>query len=238
MLTTTNFNVPQPIDAAHAYAGNLYRIAVTVLSLIGLITTFALQQRAATTGSMPAAEVTRSVETRISITYQDTYDECWRAEKYLLVHQPLSRFSTIGFGLLIAILLADSIYKVSPVAAYATFPLLWVAGISAWLLFIRSLVWFQLRQRFPQPDSTRECTSTLTPEGVSDQAPDRHTDLRWKEIKVIREHQGDIFFCTALGHSIFIPRGAFLTPEAGDRFYMTAVSLWKSSGTNWDRVAE
>jgi hypothetical protein len=235
-LVVLNLNQGKAVDAAHARAAAIFRLTVSAVCVVGLIVVFLLQKKAAASADENEPVSCDAAEPAISVTYSGTREDNWRSEWYALFHRPFCLAAVAVFGLILAFLMANPLYKINATLAYVAFPVLWVIATCLWVGYILLLTWAGLQQRYPQLDSVRVCTTSLTAEGFIDVTPDRVIVLPWAKIHTIREHDGDLHFWGGFGAGCYIPRGAFPTPEARQRFFEAAISLWKSKGESWDQV--
>jgi len=234
-LAVVNLNQSKAIDAAHAHNAAIFRLCVSVICGIGLITVLILRSRA----KKPVVEMTSPgaiMENAIGIYYHSTRKACWKCERYFLTHAPIIWFILAFVGFLLAFLAADWLYEVNHTLAYVSFPFLWTGGIALAFGFFSFVGKARLKQRFPTPDSFRICTTFLTPEGVEDQSPDKITKIEWKKLAWVRDYEGNLLFHSGVGAECYIPADAFITEERRSQFYKAAYSLWKSKGASWEKV--
>ena len=234
-LAVVNLNQSKAIDAAHAHNAAIFRLCVSVICSIGLITVLILRSRA----KKPVVEMTPPgaiMENAIGVTYHSTQEACWKCERYTLAHAPINWFILAFVGFLLAFLTADWLHKANHTLAYVSFPFLWTGGIAVTFGLCLSAIRAQLKQRFPTPESIRICTTRLTPEGVEDQSPSKITTIEWKRLAWVREHEGNLLFWSGAGAGCYIAANAFRTDEERSQFYKAAYSLWKSKGAAWEEV--
>ena len=235
-LAVVNLNQSKAIDAAHAHNAAIYRLCVSIICGIGLITVLILRSRA----KKPEVEMTSPgaiTANAIGVTYRSTQETCWKCERYALSHTPISWTALLMLGLAVAYLVAGRLYKINPTLAYVSFPFLGTGGVLLAFGFFSFAIKAQLKQRFPTPETVRVCTTRLTPEGVEDQSPDKITTIEWKKLGWIREYEGNLLFWSGVGTGCYVPENAFRTSEERSRFYNAAYSLWKSKGASWEEVA-
>src|SRR5262249_1772296 len=91
-------------------------------------------------------------------------------------------------------------------------------------------VYLAILGRYPRPDSTRRCITSLTPQGFQDITPDRTHLLQWRENKDIQKHEGYTYIWCGLGMGWYVPPTPIHTLEEGPPFYRAGVTLWKSRG--------
>ena len=174
-----------------------------------------------------------SEQRAFTITYSTTFEEHRRCGTYRFFRTWVARTTLSMLGLMVAYILAQPVYVLSPIAAFITFPLFFAAGFAIWTLFLRCIFWLEIKKRFPSPNTVRVCTSSLSGQGFHDATPDGTSLSEWNQVKDIREVQGDIYISAGLGNNRFIPRSAFPDEEAMRQFYLAAVTLWKSNGLLW-----
>ena len=151
------------IDAAHARASALFRLAMVITGLIGLVTVYILKRRlppdAPGVSSLPGRRRAAGAG-RDSHRHRVTPAAARRGEWYVMTHHWQTALTLLAFPLFwFLISLAGGIG--SPVTLLARLALIFLA----WFALFGLIFWLQMRKRYPRPDSVRLCTTTLTTTG-------------------------------------------------------------------------
>lgn len=116
-----------------------------------------------------------------------------------------------------------------------------IAGVSAllwvwlgWYGYLLGILWLQILSRLPRRDSTRFCTTTLSPWGLSDVMPNKTVKVPWHRIREMRERNGDLFFWRGVTACSYVPVSAF----GGDRqaaraYFQLAQDAWQGRDVQW-----
>ncbi|HEX3128259.1 MAG TPA: hypothetical protein VH394_13090 [Thermoanaerobaculia bacterium] len=211
------------IDAAHARNALIFRLAVTLVALVGVPITWKMIKK--TQAAEKAAAAVAVGDTVEEIQYQSTPAALWRCNlhgfqrpKFLAV----VLVPTLLLSASEAATLQDS-SLVFKIFMFLTMSVVSSLGLAAFLLLV---LWLFLRSLKPSGSSPRVTKTTLTRTAVVDSTPERQTIIPWREVAEIRHHQGDIYFW-ASNSGCFIPREAFADPRSALRFFETARQLWQ-----------
>jgi hypothetical protein len=239
-------NIPrgEAIDAAHARAGLIFRVFVTLVCAVGLIVV-SIRRRSAEPVRLPDGSLRPLQPTPLSATmpateiipwsYSSSMESLWRCNKYALLHQPANVATLFVFGTVIALLASTRFKEMSTVLALALFPVFLVIGTVLWGLFILGVTRMALQGQFAA-SKIRTCRTSLTPEGAVDETPEAVRTIPWRRMRRVVDHEGDIFFFSKGLAGMIIPRDAFSNDEDRRAFFNAAEALCRSQGAEWVSV--
>lgn len=183
-------------------------------------------------------EPVRLNEKGIGITYRSTLENNRRVDRCCLRHNPVNWVVAVALPLMGATLLSACYVGTQGfVTRLGVIAVLWGLLAVGWQLVLRITVHGFYKARFPTPDTLRICTTRLTREGLVDETPNGRAAVGWKKLAFVRIHEGDIHFWTIFGQGWFVPKEAFQSGEAGQRYYEAALAFFRSDGREWDNVA-
>lgn len=226
------------VDAAHAARAALFHMAVSAVGLIGLISVFVAKRRQAAQTAVPGSPETLlspATDPRcVEVTYSASRADHWRCNLTLIFTRPQTWLAVSGLPLMLTFAGGVPAFHVNPVAGVLTLLLVWLG----WYAFLLGILWLQILQRLPRRDSTRFCTTTLSPLGLSDVTPDKTVEVPWEHIREMRERNGDLFFWRGATKCSYIPVSAF----GGDRqaaraYFQLAQDAWQGRDVQWPERA-
>lgn len=227
------------VDPAHAQASALFRLSMTLVGVIGLVVVSYKKKHAtkmAATARLNSADnppvnpnapvvgqnmVTADNPAFAEIIYASHRASHWRCNLYILFRRPQTTLLVYLFPLLMSLGLISRLTTPGAPLALAEM----AAILIGWTIFLLLVLWAQISQRFPMPDTMRVCTTSLTAQGFQDATPDKIGYTPWPLIGEIREQDGDVYFFRGLSEGNFIPREAFRDRHDAAAFVETARAL-------------
>lgn len=151
---------------------------------------------------------------------QITYDssgasEQWRCSIYSMTAQPAQIGSLFAMAATCGIIFSVEVHDTHNIVRNI------VIAIVVCLAFVLLTLSSMVRSR--STAGPRICTTTITPQGIVDVAPNITIPLPWARVREVRCHHGDVFIFASGGGS-FIPRSAFPTEAAAQEFCEVARS--------------
>lgn len=215
------------IDAAHARNALIFRLAVTLVALVGVpITWKMIKKTQAAELAMASSGLGDVVE---KVQYQSTPAALWRCNLHGF-KRPKFLAAILVPSVLLSASEASTLQGSSLVFKVFVFMILSVVFSLAAAAIMLMVLWLFLRSLKPSGSGPRTTTTTLTRTAVADTTPERQTVIPWREVTEIRHHHGDIYFW-ASNAGCFIPREAFPDPTTALRFFETARQLWQEGKT-------
>ena len=161
----------------------------------------------------------------MELTYCSTYWDILRCSLYSL-SQRRELLLLLALSVVSSAFSSGRHYSRLGWAAFPIAAVVWVVIIAAIFgITLNLLVFFRLLT----PKAKRVCTTTLTPEGITDVTLRKTKSLPWSAISEIRFHQGDIFLFRKGKDSMFVPRSAFTGLPEAQKFYQQNVRLWNAA---------
>jgi hypothetical protein len=200
-------NLPHgaPVDAAHAGRAALFRLAVSLFGLVGILFSWWMARRAKSTASHDA-DVALGTPV-VSLTYQSTAQALWRCNLRSM-RRPKTLGLFLSLPIMLTILCSLALAENSVLAAAVLFLPILLGATVLFGGFILLLTWLAIRAQFATKPM-RMCTTTLTPTALVDVTPEKTTVVPWQSVADLSNSDGDVFFWTRGVSSCFVPREAF-----------------------------
>ncbi len=204
---------------------------------MGLIDVFVTKQKQAAQTNVPGGPGTllspAADPRRVEVTYSPSRADYWRCMLTFIFTRWQTWLAVSWWPLLTCVLVIPAFLNGFVAGVLA---LLWV-GVG-WYGYLLGIFWLQILLCLPRRDSTRFCTTSLSPWGLSDVTPNKMVEVPWHHIREMRERNGDLFFWRGVTKCTYVPVSAFGGDKAAARaYFQLAQDAWQGRDVQWPERA-
>ena len=167
----------------------------------------------------------------LEVSYASTFADHWRTNLYFMGRRP---FQTLYNLLVLPVFggcfwLPPYLHQGDYLGAAGLAALL-LAGSAALVAALTALFIFLILRR---RRGNRGCRFIIGTNGFEDVMPEKTVAVAWRDVAVVEEHQGDLYFFRrkdkgqGKGAGTFLPRSAFTGRAEARRFSDAAIALWE-----------
>jgi hypothetical protein len=158
----------------------------------------------------------------MQISYSSLRADWWRCSIYQMIHRGREQATYVGLFILATLVAYLGFHFAPPVALLAG-----VGFVAAFFVLVLFTLNSAIENRLAGSDRSPECTTTLTDEGIYDQASGRNMFIAWANVIEVKEAADDIYVSGRGFGGFFIPRTAWVNRMDAKQFVNQAHESWR-----------
>lgn len=172
----------------------------------------------------------RQIAEPVSVEYELTLDDAVEFNAYHAAHSPTFRrvrwWNHSGMALLFLVtgLTSYGLTRFLPTLLYfATAAVVWFVGYPTYARWVTGKRMRRLLSEGHKRGQFSRTTLTLLPDGISQVWDDGESKIKWRGVEKVILTQNKVYLYTGAATAIVVPKNAFATEAALDRFIETAM---------------